>query len=126
MRLDHLLSKEHWLSRGDAAWWFRAWPWTDVLRRVLTGGTSISWRRRVAGGEYWFLRGSWKAAGGVAVFGALLGPEGSGSLVGLPLVGRVTGLGLHRLVEPFWLRVPLRGGGGGGVGAGCGGGPPVC
>ena len=42
MRLDHLLSKEHWPPRRS-----RAWSWTNASRQVLKGGTSISWRRRV-------------------------------------------------------------------------------
>ena len=41
MRLDHLLSKEHWPPRRS-----RAWSWTNASRQVLKGGTSISWRRR--------------------------------------------------------------------------------
>jgi hypothetical protein len=65
VRLDHLLSKEHWPAARS---WFRARSWTIAPRRVLTGGTSISWRWHVPACKYnpvlHWTRGEWNAAGG--------------------------------------------------------------
>ena len=89
------------------AWRSRAWSWTFVPRQVLTGGTSISWRRHGSAASTGpsFFGGAGEGSRVVVVSGTLLGPEGSGSLFGASLLGRVTGLGLHRLVEPFRLCV---------------------
>ena len=92
MRLDHLLSKEHWPPVFD--WWCRAAPSTGravisdgprVVGVVLEGGTltssaagllpAPSTARRVL-----VMRRVWNGAGGsTGVVGTLLGPEGTGS-----------------------------------------------
>ena len=92
MRLDHLLSKEHWrllarpvLPVGGGSGVQVAPSQAIVLWGLLTGGTSISWRRHlVPAHQYWplvfVMSGSWTVGGvGVGVPGTLLGPEGPGA-----------------------------------------------
>jgi hypothetical protein len=98
VRLDHLLSKEHWHLSFSA---FRGWGFVkgvqvafsqpSVLWGLLKGGTSIIWHC-CSGGccEYWFdPLGLAEESGalGVVVLGTLLGPEGSGILLRFFSVG---------------------------------------
>ena len=89
MRLDHLLSKEHWhLGFLVLCGWEPvrgvqvALSQPFVLWGLLKGGTSIIWCWSCGGCcEYWFFssglgQGKWRI--GWVVLGTLLGPEGSG------------------------------------------------
>ena len=82
MRLDHLLSKEHWHARWSCGWWRCPEPCleTDVLGVVLMGGTLTSWLtvlrcRSVRSG---LVGGGTGVAWWVVGLGTLLGPEGTG------------------------------------------------
>ena len=90
MRLDHLLSKEHWPP--DSFWWSRAaprsrWPVNlDGLHAsgvVLEGGTLTSSAGSCGCPQYGPVslrrRGAWNGvAAGDRFVGTLLGPEGAG------------------------------------------------
>ena len=91
MRLDHLLSKEHWhLSLlAPGGWWFVkgvqvASSQTNALWGLLKGGTSVIWHCMPGGfASTCFSFGGVVERGvvGGVVPGTLLGPEGSGVLL---------------------------------------------